>query len=131
MAEDVLTTMTTPEKLHAQRRLTGPTSLSRVDVRSLFRWCLAAPALAAWPFLSAFPLFEMLSSEPSGWLITTRSILLATGFWAALGAYIAFRLARFPGAGEIKRDGGLAIGLYAAAWISAYMVIYLLPLAAR
>jgi hypothetical protein len=124
--------MTTPEKLTmAQPRLTGPQTPARVDVRPFFRWCIAAPALAVWPFLSAFPLFEMLSSEPSGWLITTRSLLLATGFYAALGAYIAYRLARFPGAAEMKRDGGLTIGVYAAGWTCAYMVIYLLPLLAR
>jgi hypothetical protein len=123
--------MTTPEKLTmAQPRLAGPSTRARVDVRRMFQWCLAAPALAVWPFLSAFPLFEMLTSEPSAWLITTRSLLLATGFYAALGAYIAYRLARFPGAAEIKRDGGRAIGLYAAAWTTAYMIVALLPMLA-
>lgn len=123
--------MTTQDKMLAQPRLPAPTGLPRVDVRRMFRWCLAAPALAVWPFLSAFPLFEMLTSEPSAWLITTRSLLLATGFYAGLAAYIVYRLARFPGAAEMKRDGGLAIGLYAAAWTAAYMAIYLLPVLAR
>ena len=35
----------------------------RDEVARAFAWCIAGPALAAWPFLSVFPLFEILSER--------------------------------------------------------------------
>jgi len=83
-----------------------------------------------WPFLSAFPLFEMLSNPPGVALIATRSLLLASGFWAVLAIFIAYVLAHAGGPAAAlsarQRDGGLALGLYAAAWITLYMVVALI-----
>jgi hypothetical protein len=102
----------------------------RDAVRRAFGWCIAAPALAVWPFLSAFPLFEMLSSQPSVTLLVTRSLLLASGFWAVLALFLAYLAAHAGGAAAAlaarRRDGGLALGLYAAAWLAAYLVVFVL-----
>jgi len=110
-------------------RTAGAEGLRR-DINRVFGWCIAAPALAAWPFLSLFPLFEMIEGEASAWLITTRSLLLATGFWPVLVLLIAATFATHAqGARTLAarpRDGGLLLGLYAAAWTTLYLVIYVL-----
>jgi hypothetical protein len=102
----------------------------RDAIRRAYAWCVAAPALAVWPFLSAFPLFEMLSNPPGVAMIATRSLLLASGFWAVLAVFIAYVLAHAGGAAAAlssrRRDGGLALGLYAAVWLTLYLVVYLL-----
>jgi len=102
----------------------------RDEVARAFAWCIAGPALAAWPFLSVFPLFEILSGEASIGLIVTRALLLASGFWAAAALFAAYLFAHAGGAAAAlsarRRDGGLSLGLYAAAWTALYLLVFLL-----
>lgn len=99
----------------------------RDAIRRAYAWCLAAPALAVWPFLSAFPLFEMLSNPPGVAFIATRSLLLATGFWAVLPLFLVYLFAHAGGPASAlaarRRDGGLALGLYAAGWTALYLAV--------
>jgi hypothetical protein len=103
---------------------------TRDEVARAFAWCIAGPALAAWPFLSVFPLFEMLSGGAGIGLVVTRSLLLASGFWAVSLLFAAYLLAHAGGAAAAlsarRRDGGLSLGLYAAAWTTLYLVVFLL-----
>jgi hypothetical protein len=101
----------------------------RIDIIRPLAWTIAAPALAVWPFLSAFPLFELLGGEVTLAIAVTRLVLLGSGFWAAAALYAAYR---FSLAGPVEtdapskpRDTALWLGLYAAGWITLYLVVVL------
>jgi len=110
-------------------RSSGREALRR-DLARAGLWCIAAPALAVWPFVSLFPLFEMIAGEPSVGLIATRSLLLATGFWPIAAGFLAAAFATHRQGAALfaarRRDGGLALGLYAAAWMTLYLAIFVL-----
>ncbi len=90
------------------------------------------PFLAFWPFVSAMPAFA-LANATSASVIAFNAIFLLTGFWPCLALLIAYKLvtARMEKGGypRGKEVTGLAVGVYAMAWTSAYAVFAILRIA--
>ncbi len=61
-------------------------SISRSEIRDLTLWMVTLPALAFWPFTSAFPFFSLLSGTGSVGAALLQTALLLSGFWALLFA---------------------------------------------
>jgi hypothetical protein len=107
-------------------------SPSRRDVRNIALWMINLPALAFWPFVSAFPIFSLLNGPASITLICVQALFLATGFWSLLAGALIYKTLRTDGArggqgkspqptGPPKRRG-LLIACYATLWTVAYLV---------
>ena len=109
--------------------IAAPQARPRIDIGRPLAWCVAAPALAVWPFVSAFPLFELLGGSGTLAVVATRILLLASGFWAFAALYAAYWLARAnrveSDAPAPRHDTALWLGLYATGWISLYLVVVL------
>jgi hypothetical protein len=97
----------------------------RDDVQVLVLWTLYLPALACWPFTSAFPVFALLDNSGSAAAIAVELLFLATGFWALLSGASLYWLVKSDAASnhqsEVRKSRGLQIGLYATLWTLTYM----------
>jgi hypothetical protein len=96
-------------------------------------WILAFPFLAAWPFVSVFPLFRLAGGGLTPLEITLELIFLATSFWvvvalALLKRFVDRSLAA-AGEGGDARPGaispGLVLGGLAALWLGLYALALL------
>jgi hypothetical protein len=89
-------------------------------------WIFVFPFLAAWPFVSALPLFSLINNPVVGLSTSLDVIFLLTGFWAAAGAFAMFwwllrddvRMQRLTN----RADKGLLIGSYASLWTTLYII---------
>ena len=90
------------------------------------------PFLAFWPFVSAMPAFT-LANATSASVIAFNAIFFLIGFWPFLVLFIAYKvvISRMEKGGFARGKAitGLAVGVYAMAWTSAYAVFAILRLA--
>jgi hypothetical protein len=95
------------------------------DVRAILLWTIYLPALACWPFLSAFPVFSLVDNSGSPTAIAVELLFLATGFWAFLSGAALYWLVKSDTVGshqsEIRKSRGLQLGLYATIWTLVYI----------
>ena len=89
-------------------------------------WIFVFPFLAAWPFVSALPVFSLINNPIVGLTTSLDVIFLLTGFWTIAGAFAMFwwllrdevRMQRFMN----RSDKGLMIGFYASLWTALYII---------
>jgi hypothetical protein len=95
----------------------------KAQVLQIGAWSICLPALAFWPFLSAFPLFALIGETQPG-LLTANILFLLTGFWPALALFLVLRFASGGMRQTVERPGisrlGLMAGAYATVWTLAY-----------
>lgn len=96
----------------------------RRDIYRIMGWAPLVPAIAFWPFLSAFPGMALLGEPASAVLTATNVVLFATGFWVVAPAAAVFWMlltdeakARFS-SGRTMR--AILIGCYANLWTALY-----------
>jgi hypothetical protein len=101
-------------------------SLTREDVRKIVLWTINMPALAFWPFVSAFPLFTLLNNSGSWTSMTVQWAFLITGFWAVFAAGIFIWFVKSDEArraqSEKRKEWGLKLAHYATLWTAAYLL---------
>jgi hypothetical protein len=98
------------------------------QVIAIGAWSVCLPALAFWPFLSAFPIFALVGETETARIIPNLLFLL-TGFWPALAVFLVIRFVtggmRASAQPAPWRKGGLAVGAYATVWTALYGVFAL------
>jgi len=103
----------------------GGTSLRR-DISQIIAWSIFLPALAFWPFLSAFPAFALLDGAGSNLAAAIQGMLFVTGFWAVAGMALVLWLLLSDAAKARyfanRSEKSLLIGGYAALWTALYII---------
>jgi hypothetical protein len=107
--------------------MTLPTTLKN-DAARITLWAIFLPALAFWPFISAFPAIGIISGGGTLLTISIQAVLFMSGFWgvAATALAVWLLLGNQAEAGRFSRGGtaGLLLGAYATLWTGLYLVFF-------
>ncbi len=109
-----------------QRPMATTRARLRSDIFQIIAWSVIFPALAFWPFLSAFPALALWDGTASNLVLAIQAMLLATGFWSMAAIAIVCWLvlsdaarARFSAG---RKQVALVMGCYANVWTALYII---------
>jgi hypothetical protein len=110
--------------------LTQPFNPLRRDMRDTLLWTFYLPALAGWPFVSAFPVFSLVGNRGSATATVIELLFLFTGFWTLLFGASLYWLLKINSASrrqsQPRKSRGLLLGLYATVWTLSYIAVSLM-----
>ena len=91
------------------------------DARTFLSWFVTFPFLAAWPFLSFFPLISLLNAAGTSQQMILQGVLLASGFWGVGALYLGAKWL----AGTEKARAALTVSRNLVfAYVIVWTVIY-------
>ena len=97
------------------------TSQLKTEMPHLVASILVLPFLAAWPFLSALPVFSLVGRSDFDVSAVLNIVFLLTGFWAIAGGFWIMSWLTAGRLGSAKgRNRMIVIGGYAALWTVLY-----------
>ena len=104
----------------------APTLSLKNDIPRILAWSVALPILCVWPFVSAMPAFTLMSGGLSTLAVAINLVMVLSGFWPILAAYVAFACLRtgeaMPARSQIN-ERGLFLGAYATLWTAIYLIV--------
>lgn len=103
----------------------APASSLKPDVVRIVAWSVALPILCLWPFLSAMPAFTLIGGGLSMLAVSINVVMLATGFWPLLAAWIVFAFVRtgIPlDTRALIQERSLLLAFYAGVWTALYVI---------
>lgn len=93
----------------------------KTEMPRLVASIVIVPFLAAWPFLSAFPVFSLVGRTGIDFSMSLNVFFLVTGFWSlAGGLWIASWMTNGRVQTAKSPNTMLLIGGYAAVWTGLY-----------
>lgn len=98
----------------------------RNDILKIIAWSVIFPALAFWPFLSAFPALAIWEGAAGNLEMVIQAVLFVTSFWSVAAIAIICWLLLSDGArsrfSSSRKKAGLIIGCYANLWTAVYLI---------
>jgi len=99
-------------------------SINQINLRKVTfattAWLLILPLVGLWPFLSAFPLFSILTATTIDLALILNIFFFVTGFWPLLFLYFLSVSLMY---GTIRKTNYVIMGFWNP-WIGSYIAIW-------